>query len=669
MSDSSQQDPQQGRDAPSGGDKTIAGNITDSTGVAVGTGARSIVNSYNTYYSEPPSWTLTPEERRNRADMLTLVESIWVKGLLERSLSEETCIALDLEGRPEAVDLPLNAIVQELNRPPEVLPHGTSITTVFDQVGGSLLILGAPGAGKTTLLLELARDLIRHARSDDHHRIPVVFNLSTWATERKPLKEWMVEQLSLVYQVPRKLGTRWVEGGRLLPLLDGLDEVAAEHRNACVEAINAFRLRDAEGMVPLVVCSRILDYQALGGKFQFQGAVRVRPLERQQVEEYLDRLGEALDGVRTLLREDSSLWELLDTPLMLAVVVLTYKDRPVEELRRMGGVQSLWDAYIERMFARRGTDTRWSREQMMHLLPWLAWQMQRHQQTVYYIEGMQPEWLPRGQQRLPKQGAASVLGLILGIGIGLAVAFSYGSGLGLGLGLALALTCWSYGRGEKIDVTETLRWALPRIGIWQATLSGTSLCMFIYGALGLLAYGAHGGLAGTVGGAAVGLVCGAVLAGIDSRELAAKITPNQGIHNSAHNALVSGLSAGLVIGVASALVFGLMFQLVFGVTSGVVFGLVGGLIFALMFGLSFGGDAIIQHYTLRFLLARDGKLPLHDRHLIGLLDYAAERILLRRVGGGWIFIHRLLLEHLADQYAAEQHTHSATPQSTPEPKS
>jgi len=32
------------------------------------------------------------------------------------------------------------------------------------------------------------------------------------------------------------------------------------------------------------------------------------------------------------------------------------------------------------------------------------------------------------------------------------------------------------------------------------------------------------------------------------------------------------------------------------------------------------------------------------------LDYAAERILLRKVGGGYIFIHRMLLEYFAARY-------------------
>ena len=32
---------------------------------------------------------------------------------------------------------------------------------------------------------------------------------------------------------------------------------------------------------------------------------------------------------------------------------------------------------------------------------------------------------------------------------------------------------------------------------------------------------------------------------------------------------------------------------------------------------------------------------------IGFLNYASERVFLQKVGGGYIFIHRLLLEHFA----------------------
>lgn len=90
------------------------------------------------------------------------------------------------------------------------LPPGTSITKVYEDAGGELLILGEPGSGKTTLLLELTRHLLDRAEQDDKLQMPVVFNLSSWATKQQPLAQWLVEELMTKYQVPRKLGQAWV---------------------------------------------------------------------------------------------------------------------------------------------------------------------------------------------------------------------------------------------------------------------------------------------------------------------------------------------------------------------------------------------------------------------------------------------------------------------------
>jgi hypothetical protein len=74
-------------------------------------------------------------------------------------------------------------------------------------------------------------------------------------------------------------------------------------------------------------------------------------------------------------------------------------------------------------------------------------------------------------------------------------------------------------------------------------------------------------------------------------------------------------------------------------------GMVNGAIPALAVGLACGGVAYVQHFVLRILLWSARCLPFNYAHF---LDYAAERILLRKVGGGYIFIHRLLLEYFAD---------------------
>ena len=108
-------------------------------------------------------------------------------------------------------------------------PAGTRITQVYDKALSGLLILGEPGSGKTTMLLELARDLLSHAETDNSYPLPMVFNLSSWAVKRQPL----VEEMNTMYQVSRRLGQAWVQADQVLPLLDGLDEVAPPYRGLC----------------------------------------------------------------------------------------------------------------------------------------------------------------------------------------------------------------------------------------------------------------------------------------------------------------------------------------------------------------------------------------------------------------------------------------------------
>lgn len=58
----------------------------------------------------------------------------------------------------------------------------------------------------------------------------------------------------------------------------------------------------------------------------------------------------------------------------------------------------------------------------------------------------------------------------------------------------------------------------------------------------------------------------------------------------------------------------------------------------------FGGIDLVLHATLRLVLSLTGTMPLRLRRF---LDYAVHLGFLQRAGGGYIFFHRLLLEHFA----------------------
>jgi hypothetical protein len=123
-----------------------------------------------------------------------------------------------------------------------------------------------------------------------------------------------------------------------------------------------------------------------------------------------------------------------------------------------------------------------------------------------------------------------------------------------------------------------------------------------------------------------------------------RTTPNEGIRRSLRSALINLLTIWLVGG----LFIGLVFRLFFGMF---VSRLIVGLVFGLVLGLKNGGTAYLKHYVLRILLWHNDYAPWK---YIRFLDYASERVFLRKVGGGYIFTHRLLMEYFATLQPTDQ---------------
>src|SRR5258708_35619836 len=81
------------------------------------------------------------------------------------------------------------------------LPLGTSIIQAYDRASRGLLLLGAPGSGKTTLLLELSRELLQRAENDPDQPVAIILNLSSSASTRLSLAQWLSPNCSLLADV------------------------------------------------------------------------------------------------------------------------------------------------------------------------------------------------------------------------------------------------------------------------------------------------------------------------------------------------------------------------------------------------------------------------------------------------------------------------------------
>ena len=343
-----------------------------------------------------------PVEDADRTNVLRLVDRIdqdWIKGVLEASLHHRAWLELGLDWREDAVEHPWDRIVVARDRPIQTLAKEDSIADVFDAAQQTLLVLGEPGAGKTTTALELARDLIARARASAAQPAPVVLALSTWRGQHKDFAGWLAAELGLRYQVPKRVASAWLEEGRLVLILDGLDEVVAERRAACVDAINAFV--QAHPPAGLVVTCRVAEYNALTTKLRLRSAICLQPLTPAQIERYFAAAGAGLEPLRLALRDDAGLRELARSPLMLSVMTMAWRDAPAgtmapfavaqtpEELRRR-----LFDAYVQAALHRRGKATgAYPPEQTMRWLGWLAQRMKEHGYTLFALEQLQPAWL------------------------------------------------------------------------------------------------------------------------------------------------------------------------------------------------------------------------------------------------------------------------------------
>ena len=713
----------------------------------------------------------------NRQRLLTKVRSFWITGLLEQSLYGAGLIALGLQEQAEAVVNPWRLVLQQSGLTPQRLPVGTRIVQAYDDADGTLLILGEPGSGKTTLLLELARDLLSRAERDETHPMPVVFNLSSWAGTQQPLTSWLVEELNSKYQVPRKMAKGWIESDQILPLLDGFDEVSLTARGPCLNAINAYRKE--HGLQPTVVCSRSADYFAQKSSILLSSAVMVQPLTDQQIDDYLASGGEAMWALRVALHQDPALRELTTTPLMLSIFMLTYHDKPVEDLLREASLtdrqRKVFEHYVERMLQRRGANTVYTSQQTIHWLSWLARQLVRHNQSVFYMERMQPDWLSGSEshRHYPRLVAGLIFGLLgsLGFGptvwmlftnlyfessgvqpafglslgfillfglvsgslfgllnaffykqemerkllhgmrrswkfvlrrivkgvlngllIGLLFGVPYGLALGLQLGgpfigmlstgiLFALLGGVGFGLIERLLDIQTAQIQPAETFVWSWTSMGRNLVKFLLlGLLGSLLIGLSLGLFfGLYGWATdrtvtllsvlqdawlvglqfalaftpffvlIGGLFGGAVGGlsndiIDERNLT---TPNQGIRRSAYHSVFVGIVGLLMGGIAAGLLGGIVSgqhapNLLWHII--LTYGLIIGPLIGLISGLRGGGIACIQHVTLRLLLKDAKSMPWNYPRF---LDYTADRILLRKVGGGYIFTHRMLLEYMA----------------------
>ncbi len=603
-----------------------------------------------------PLSTMSALAIQNRVNMLTKLQRMYDE-LLDDSLQQLTRVTLPLSSVPDAIHTSANFLLRRSTLPAQPLAPGTTIQQVYQQANQELLILGEPGAGKSTLLYQLGQELLTQAQYAQQ-RIPVVFPLASWSQKQLPLDEWLVEQLcSPLYQVPRKQSQQWVDNQHILPLLDGLDEMDEAARPACIAAINVYHRTFP--LCPLVVCSRSQEYRTASQheRLHLYSAVEIQPLTVQQQEEALQQEGSSVDGLRAELATNEELRELIQTPLWLNLLIVATRETPLRELpRERADIQrEIVRRYVERMCERKGDAGRYPLQQTVHWLGFLATQMRQRNQVTFAIEELQPDWLSKKSRGAYHWSVGLVFGLLSGLVSGLVVATAGGLTGGLIVALSFGLTFGLIG-GQENNIALAER--LVRSGERSRSVLVFALVFgSILGLIAALAFGLIFGLVVALVAAPVSALAFGLILSLKGQQIVDRSTfyPGKGLYSSMRNGLLIGLFSvlavglpfGVIIGLTSARVGGLAFGLFVALASTLGGALIGGLVFALISGL---GSAL-QHLILRVWLAHTNCFPWQT---VTFLNDSCQRALLKRVGGTYRFIHRLVFDYFAQQESLDK---------------
>lgn len=558
-----------------------------------------------------------------------------------------------------------------------------------------LAITGAPGAGKTVLAIELALALLESRSEDD--LVPVRLSAVSWdngageemepidATQR--MEQWLVAHLVNTYRFSERSARALVYAGRILPVIDGLDELDAtdspgyaSRAGQALQVFNAYQRYRHKA--ELVVTCRSGQYAALTADntwIEDAARVEIRPVDVAKAQAFITarvkdaaRWHKVLTAVRRERR--GPLADALSTPWRLTLAVVVYEQRdhdgvfmrdPSELTDLALDTPDVVGDHLLRLFlpaALRAMPSQpYDPDRAHRWLAVLAGYLNRNAATGRSLGGrvlsgtdivLHELWPLAGSRRLRMVNLALLAAIWLVAVPIMLTQVAIGSSLLELLGAAtsaLALFCSAYHvwffvwpEPQRLNLGR-LRTPSGRRRIMVGFALGLAPGLVVGLVVGLwlgLAYRLTSGPAGlTVGltyGFAVGLTYGVVV-GLIYGFMEDAGTGTRDPWSVIGGDLAFGLTFGLAAGLAAALAGGLAY----GITLGLIYGLTLGLT-----GLFLAGTVGLRYVGL-LLCTRKGSEHWLPWQLGHFLTHCCRAGLLRIAGSGYQFRHRELQDYLA----------------------
>lgn len=645
----------------------IAGYVAAATGVV--TFAKSLAEFWSLLRrSAVPLAAPRTSDVETATDILAgLVMEQWTEETILRSLDD-----------PEPIPVPWRSTEREelMDSPPLIAKGAVAFPNLSDHITNMvedfralkyrrLVILGGAGTGKTTLAVQLLMELLRTRRADEP--VPVLLSAARWDTKVHPhLRAWLAHCLHTDYpalsaeglppDTPRTLAHR----GRVLPVLDGLDELSADARADILAVLNRSMGADDQLILTCRTDQFAEAVDVVGDVVTAAAVIEPYPLSPETAADYLraclhSRPARAWPQVLDALRTGTApaLAEVASTPLGLWLVRITYivsrrDPAPLLELGRADPSvlrDHLCDQLIPALVSSRPPADHpaqpfrplrsWQPDEVRRWLTWLACQLTVTGENSRGVAWWHfPRYIPKG---LLRTAVGLGFGIVMGIGIGLlTMSPRIGVTVGLVVGISTMLTARRWFTQSPAHFDFQIQKKIPLLLL-------TIVMALVVGALG--------GYVGWVGsnhflkGALeIGLYSGlGFLAYLGVPRLLEHPTATttasspRSTWRADRNLSLIRILLGLVLGILL-MILGLDARL------SVPAALAGGLLIGLLFGLGLGRHHAWLAYGLSVILLRSrGALPLRA---MGFLEDAHRLGLLRTEGPFYQFRNIELQKHL-----------------------
>ena len=195
-----------------------------------------------------------------------------------------------------------------------------------------LMVLGEPGSGKSTFLKMLGLEAFKDERGQlQRHQVPVFIELKTFRDIEINIKAAIAKEFEMCgFPNALALAQATLQAGKLLILLDGLDEVPSRNTTEVIEHIESFATQYSQNS--FVTSCRTAAYRTMS--FINFVDTTVASFNDLQIQQFIhqwfssdvDRAADTANRYWKLLNkpENAAAKELTQTPLLLTFFCLIY---------------------------------------------------------------------------------------------------------------------------------------------------------------------------------------------------------------------------------------------------------------------------------------------------------------------------------------------------------